>query len=126
MRFLPAILLCLLAATGSAASTQDPGTLAREILARQDKELTDAALAWLKTADLTPLAAAKLGPDPRESERLAAVEAKQVNELLDMLRGLKKKIDAGDPNAPSLLRDWFRSLRPNEPIVARMMASRAH
>jgi len=97
-------------------AVENPGAVAEKVRADQRRELVDAARAWLSKADLDPIPAPKLGEDPRESEKVAAAEIRELNTTLDHWRSMR---DGKQDEAA--LYEWFRGVEARHNDVKRYM-----
>lgn len=110
---LVALVLC------SAVGVEDPGTVAERLREKQRAETIAAAKSWLAKADLEPVTAPKLSEDPRESERLAAAEARELNATLERFRSMRDGKQTDDA-----IFDWFRSLKAKHNDVERYVKAK--
>lgn len=98
-----------------AAAVEDPGQLAEHLREKHRQETIAAARTWLAKADLEPVSEPSVSADPRESEKAAAAEVRDLNLTLEEWRTLR------DGKQDDALYAWFQSVKAKHGAVKRYM-----
>jgi hypothetical protein len=103
----------------SLSAVDDPGKIASELRDQQRAEMIAAAKSWLAKADLEPVPAPKLSADPRESERNAAAEVRELNSTLERFRSMRD-----GKQSDEAIYQWFRVVEARHDDIKRYMKAK--